>query len=220
MRHSFFTRPLLQFRNSLHALAPELSETVESLHQTLQFKRSIKQNGFQMPLPAFVKRSILKRHLLDFDLHALVETGTQYGDTPWLFRNDLSEIWSIELSSMLVNLARHRFRRYPNIHIVQGDSSDRLPEVIKELRTPVLFWLDGHYSAGITARGILDCPIYKELTCIFTQCTQRYVILIDDARSFGTEKDYPTLATVRDFVLKNSNNKNVSVSNDIILVSS
>jgi hypothetical protein len=200
MRQSSFTRPFLQFRNAFHALAPELSETVESLRQTLQFKRSIKQNGFQMPLPAFVKRSIVKRHLLDFGLQTLVETGTQYGDTPWFFRDELSEIWSIELSPALADLTRQRFRKYPHIHIVQGDSSDRLPEIIPQLKTPTLFWLDGHYSSGVTARGTLDCPIYAELQAVFSICRQRWVVMVDDARLFGAETDYPTLKELANFI--------------------
>jgi hypothetical protein len=204
----------------MHAMFPEMSETLESLRQAWHFKRLIKRSGYQMPLPAFIKRSIIKRHLLDNNLQTLVETGTQYGDTPWLFRNELAEIWSIELSPMLAKLARKRFRRYPHIHIVQGDSSDCLSEIVKKLGNPVLFWLDGHYSAGITARGSLDCPIYKELSCIFTQCKQPYIVLIDDARSFGTDKDYPTLAELGSFVRETSKDADLKVDNDIIFIRS
>ena len=34
-------------------------------------------------------------------------------------------------------------------------------------KTPAIFWLDGHYSAGITAMGEQATPIFKELTHIF-----------------------------------------------------
>lgn len=200
VKHSFLTYSFLRVRNAVHSLAPAASETVESMRQAMLFKRVIRQHGFQLPLPAFVKRSVLKRNLLDYGLNTLVETGTQYGDTPWLFRDELSEIWSIELSPELAELARRRFRRSPHIHIVQGDSSDRLPEIIPQLKTPTLFWLDGHYSSGVTARGILDCPIYAELQAIFSICRQRWVAMIDDARSFGTEKDYPAVKELENFV--------------------
>lgn len=202
----------------MHSLAPAVSETVESMRQALLYRRAIMQCGYQLPLPAFVKRSILKANFLKYGLKTLVETGTQYGDTPWLFRDDLNEIWSIELSPQLAELARHRFRKYPHIHIVQGDSSDRLPEIILRLEGPTLFWLDGHYSSGLTARGVLDCPIYAELQAIFSKCKQPWVILIDDARSFGTEKDYPSLIELQAFVAHALPAASFNVTNDIIAI--
>ena len=218
MNHSFLTYPFLRIRNAVHSLAPAASETVESMRQAMLFKRVIRQHGFQVPLPAFVKRSVLKQTLLEYGLNSLVETGTQYGDTPWFFRDELSEIWSIELSPTLADLARRRFRKYQHIHVVQGDSSDRLPEIIPHLKTPTLFWLDGHYSSGITARGSLDCPVYAELQAVFSICKQRWVIMIDDARSFGVEKDYPTLEKLDYFVRGALPEAQIVVEHDMIKI--
>jgi hypothetical protein len=218
VNRSFLTYPFLRVRNAVHSLAPAASETVESIRQAMLFKRVIRQHGFQLPLPAFVKRSVLKRNLLDYGLDTLVETGTQYGDTPWLFRDELSEIWSIELSPELAELARRRFRKYPHIHVVQGDSSDRLPEIIPQLKTPTLFWLDGHYSSGVTARGILDCPIYAELRAVFPIRRQRWVVMIDDARSFGAEKDYPALEELENFVRGALPEAEFTVEHDMIKI--
>jgi hypothetical protein len=218
MNHSALAFPLLRLRNALHSLAPGSSETAEIIRQTLQFKKVVEKKGYQLPLPAFVKRSILKRNLLDHELQTLVETGTQYGDTPWLFRNELQEIWSIELSPQLSHLARRRFQKFPHIHIIEGDSTHCLAEVIPQLKTPTLFWLDGHYSSGVTARGTLDCPIYAELQAIFSTCKQRWVILIDDARSFGTEKDYPSLEELSTFIRSVRSDSVFSVENDIIKI--
>lgn len=200
VKHSFLTYSFLRVRNAVHSLAPAASETVESMRQAMLFKRAIRQYGFQLPLPAFVKRSVIKRNLLDYRLDTLVETGTQYGDTPWLFRDELSEIWSIELSPELAGLAQQRFRKHSHIHVVQGDSSDRISEIIPRLKTPTLFWLDGHYSSGVTARSNLDCPIYGELKAVLSICRQRWVVMIDDARLFGAEKDYPALEELENFV--------------------
>ena len=218
MNHSALTFPFLRLRNAVHSLAPGASETVESVRQTLQFRKAIKTKGFQLPLPAFVKRAILKRNLLDYGMQTLVETGTQYGDTPWLFRHELQEIWSIELSPQLAQLARRRFRSFPHIHIIQGDSALRLPDVLPNVKTPTLFWLDGHYSSGITARGPLDCPIYAELQAIFSGCKQRWVVLIDDARAFGTEMDYPALEDLQNFVRSARPNVDFTVENDMIRI--
>jgi hypothetical protein len=218
MKKTPLTYPLLRFRNVMHAVLPGPSNTVEILRQSLQFERVIGRRGLEMPLPPFVKRAILKRYLIDHQLRTLVETGTQYGDTPWLFRRELGEIWSIELSPELASLATERFQRYPNIHILQGDSAEILPRVVLQLKTPVLFWLDGHYSSGITLKGSSECPIYAELSAIMRDCKYRCVILIDDARCFGDQPDYPTIAELENFILRSRPDASVTVANDIIAV--
>lgn len=191
---------LIGLRNRLHAAFPETCDKLESVRKMLQFRRTLLAAGFTYPLPPFVKRAILKRAALDHSLRALVETGTQYGDTPWFFRGEMDEIWTVELSPDLAHLARRRFERFPTINVVEGDSAVQLGEIVPRLRHPVLFWLDGHYSAGLTARGASDCPIYDELLCVFGKCKQRWVVLIDDARCFGSEKDYPSLSELEKFV--------------------
>ena len=218
MRNTYINYNLLRFRNLLHTIAPETCELVDSLRQSVKFRAAIRENGFRPPLPPFVKRSILKQTLLTNGLQSFVETGTHYGDTPWLFRHELQEIWSVELSPALARLAKRRFRRYPNVHIVQGDSSECLQKIIPQLSAPVLFWLDGHYSAGVTAHGSVNCPIYSELHSILKDCKQRYVILIDDARMFGADADYPTLVDLESVVRKLVPNAEIGVEHDMIMV--
>lgn len=209
---------LIGLRNRLHAAFPETCDKLESLRKMLQFRRTILSAGFRHPLPPFVKRSVLKRTALDHSLRALVETGTQYGDTPWFFRNELEEVWTVELSPDLARFARKRFARFPSIKVVEGDSAVRLGEIVPKLRHPVLFWLDGHYSAGLTARGASDCPIYDELRCVFGKCKQRWVVLIDDARCFGSEKDYPSLQELEKFVKSALPGADFSTEHDMIKI--
>lgn len=171
---------------------PNLCDSIESLYRTEKYRRIISENGFTLPLPPFMKRSILHRYAIDFSCTSLVETGTQYGDTPWFFRNKLDAIYTIELSRDLARLAGGRFQDYSNIHVVEGDSGKMIAEVIPKLTGKTLFWLDGHYSSGVTAQGVLDCPIVSEIMSIIRNCSVPYIILIDDARCFGRDKDYPT----------------------------
>ena len=42
----------------------------------------------------------------------------------------------------------------------------RVPELVRQLDGPALFWLDGHYSGGDTAKGELDTPVSAELESI------------------------------------------------------
>ena len=67
-------------------------------------------------------------------------------------------IYSIELSEDLFNMAKKRFRNNSHIKIIQGDSGDVLKNVLIEITEPGIFWLDGHYSAGITVKGKKGMP--------------------------------------------------------------
>jgi len=88
-----------------------------------------------------------------FDLRVLVETGTYLGEMVDAMRTAFGRVYSIELDQELYWRAVQRFAGRGSVTIVQGDSSKVLPQLLAELAEPVLFWLDGHYSAGVTAKG-------------------------------------------------------------------
>jgi len=73
----------------------------------------------------------------------------------------------VELSTELYERAKRKFSRYKHISIFKGDSSKVLPEILSQIEEPCLFWLDGHYSKGITATGEKETPILEELKHIF-----------------------------------------------------
>jgi len=154
--------------------------------------------GKPAPPPAVVKRRIIKRYARQFRLPVLVETGTFMGDTVEAMRKVFGRIYSIELSNDLFTQAQQRFVGAAHITILQGDSGEVLPGVLRQIQQPCLFWLDGHYSAGPTAKGALDTPIMQELSHIFRHpLAHRHVILIDDARLFVGKADYPTMEALR-----------------------
>jgi hypothetical protein len=192
-----------------------LAGVLEDWRKTELYRRHIMKHGFLMPLPPFMKRAIILRYALDYHCKTLVETGTQYGDTPWLFHNRFETIYTIELSPMLAAMARARFRNLPHVNVVEGDSGQKLAELLPKLQSKTIFWLDGHYSAGLTARGSKDCPIYAELQSIASLCKVPFVVLIDDARCFGHEKDYPSLQELGAFVRELLPRYRMGVNNDI-----
>jgi len=106
---------------------------------------------------------------------------------------------SIELSEDLWERAKCRLGGISNITLLHGDSADLLPAVIAQLHEPALFWLDAHYSAGITARANLETPIESELRTILATTQPGHLVLIDDARCFG-QGDYPSLEAIRDLI--------------------
>ena len=88
---------------------------------------------------------------------------------------------------------------------------------MKELKKPALFWLDGHYSGGETARGKKDTPILEELITIFG-AKEEHIILIDDARLFGSAKDYPSLKELAFFCRNKKPNIDFVVLDDCIRI--
>ncbi len=145
-----------------------------------------------------------------------IETGTYLGDMVYAMQGYFERLYSIELSTELYQNAKKRFAAQPHITILNGDSGAILSELMATIHEPVLFWLDAHYSAGITAKGDLDTPISKELEIIFNHPVTNHVILIDDARLFVGKDSYPTIAALEKLVADHGAKYDLSVSDDII----
>ena len=78
--------------------------------------------------------------------------------------------------------------------------------------------LDGHYSAGETARGEKDTPIHEELAHIFRTGEPGHAIVIDDARCFGTDPAYPGLPELIELVRRSRPGASVEVVDDAIRI--
>ena len=139
----------------------------------------------------------VREHADRFSIRTLVETGTYEGEMVEAVRKDFDAILSIELDATLHENARRRFAGDPHVTLVQGDSGVVLKELLARLDEPALFWLDGHYSGGITAKAEFETPIMKELENIYShRWAKSHVILIDDARCFDGRGDYPGIAAL------------------------
>lgn len=155
----------------------------------------------------------------EYALDVLIETGTFNGEMLERQRKHFKKLTSIELSDGLYQAASKRFESCPSIQLVHGDSGVKLAEVVKDLKEPALFWLDAHYSSGITAGRGTDAPIFKELSALANR-SQSDVILIDDARLFGFDFGYPSIKRVKEFVSKHWPDRSFNVEMDIICIAS
>jgi len=178
-------------------LPKQVLELCQDFRNDRRDQRSIREYTAHrtIPPPEAYKRKVVKDHALAYGANVLIETGTFYGDMLHACRKSFRQIFSIELHEGLAALARHRFRRQPHIHLFLGDSSKVLPEILAGIDEPAVFWLDGHYSGGGTAKGDRDTPIEEELAAIGRHPVKSHVILIDDARDFG-KGDYPAADTL------------------------
>lgn len=182
-----------------------------------QFKQYI---SFQTNLPALhaVKQNNIRKYQQEYDFKILVETGTYLGDTVEIQRHHFSQVYSIELGQDLHEKAVKRFERFPNVNLLLGDSGVVLADLLVSIDQPALFWLDGHYSSGITAKGEKNTPILEELAIILS-AAHIHGILIDDARLFTGVDDYPSIDEISSFIIGKDNRRKVTVADDIIKVS-
>jgi hypothetical protein len=200
------------------AIKRTLPDDVLKLRRDLEARRAWEKQGRPSPPPHIIKEELIRDYAKNFNTQILIETGTYLGDMVHAMRKTFSTIISFELDQTLAAQARERFANDNQIEIVQGDSGKLLGERLANINEPCLFWLDGHYSGGITARGTLETPIKNELAAILSHPIDGHVILIDDARCFTGENDYPTLDELRSFVAERKPNHKFSVEHDVIRI--
>lgn len=161
-----------------------------------------KARGSPIPPPHAIKQRVLRDCARRFGTRILVETGTFRGEMLEALKHDFVSLYSVELSERFHQEATARFRTDRHVHLLLGDSGRELSQIIETLAEPALFWLDGHYSEGETARGAKDTPIVEELEHIARSPVKGHVIIIDDARCFGTDPAYPTLEEIGEFAAR------------------
>ena len=188
-----------------------------------------------IPPPHFVKQLVVREYAWKYDLKIFVETGTYLGDMVEAMRPYFDQIYSIELSKIFYRRAKKRFgistrirlfkrakktrlNRRKKPQLILGDSGKELGNLIPYITQPCLFWLDGHNSGGNTAKGVKNTPVCDELNHILTIRHGRYVVLIDDARDFGTAPDYPTLDEIATLVQRAEMPHHITVKDNIIRI--
>lgn len=180
-----------------------------------------KIKGSELPMPHYGKKTILLEYIERFRPKVLIETGTYKGQMVYSLINKFDEIFSIELDRALFEKAQRKFRWYNHVHIIHGQSGEKLPGILEHLTQPCLFWLDAHWSGGSTAKGDIETPIIQELQSILNHReAEKHILLIDDARLFVGANDYPTLQGLRDFILNMRPGWVFEVKDDIIRVHS
>ena len=196
----------------------------DSLRNLVIRRRELKEladwerNGRPIPPPHIVKQQTLKTISKRYGLKILVETGTYYGDMVEAMKDVFNQLYSIELSAELYKKAKKRFKGEKHIELICGDSGLELMNLMSKIDQPTLFWLDGHYSAGVTAKGEKDTPIYEELNHILNSTDKGHVIIIDDARCFGADPNYPSIKELCDFIKSKRANLDIVIQDDCIRV--
>ncbi len=122
------------------------------------------KSSYAAPSPHFIKQKVLLRNAISGA--TWVETGTHLGQTTKELSKHGTFVYSIEPEPTLYSNAADYFKSYPNVEILKGVSEEVFPSLLPKLSGDINFWLDGHYSTGITFKGPQDTPILEELAHI------------------------------------------------------
>jgi hypothetical protein len=119
-----------------------------------------------------------------------VECGTYFGDSVVTARKVFPTVHTIEISSELWEAAQKRFAGDAHVTCHWGHSPDVLATLLPKFdRTPVVFWLDAHWSQGRTSFHDVHVPLLQELRVICEKAQGPCLLLIDDVRLFGGAQD-------------------------------
>ncbi|HUX57068.1 MAG TPA: hypothetical protein VMV77_08845 [Bacteroidales bacterium] len=112
-----------------------------------------------------------------------IETGALVGDgIQHALDAGFKTVFSIELSKTLYNRCVDRFKNCDNVHLIHGDSSKVLGDLLTMIKEPTTFWLDAHESKPVEKN---KSPLISELRIISNHPIKTHTILIDDIRCFG-----------------------------------
>jgi len=176
-----------------------------------------KLRGEPRRIPHLIKQRTVVEYAQVFALTTLVETGTYYGEMIAAVVHRFRRIYSIELDPRLARLAQKRFRRYPYVQIIEGDSQRAVPELLQRLDEPCLWWLDAGYCGWV---GDIGNPnrLGSEFSVILADKIQNHVILMDDADGISGEGGSPTLPELIAWIQSNYPSRNVEVVRNIIRI--
>jgi hypothetical protein len=175
-------------------------------HPLLNFTRPLRHALGLRSLKATDKQKVLLRNGLRGA--TWVESGTYMGDTTNVLSKVAKMVYSIEPEPTLFSKAQEKFSNTSNVKIIKGLSEDVFPKLLPTISGNVCFWLDGHYSAGITFKGPQETPVIDELAAIGRNINHisKIVVMVDDIRCFDPRNPeysaYPPVDVLFDWARK------------------
>ena len=158
-------------------------------------------------------------YIKKFSLKNYVETGTGEGATLiHSLHSSFDKTYSVEINSLIFESAKHRFKARIDTgecNLWFGNSFEKLPEILKEVKGNTLFFLDAHFPGAdfhLAAYGDekdydTRLPLEKEIEAIVSnRDTANDVFIIDDLIIFepdGGPYEHGALNLSRDICPKN-----------------
>jgi hypothetical protein len=149
--------------------------------------------------PNWRKRKVLKEILSSKMIKTFVETGTYLGLTSKVASRIVLHVYTIELSKILFTSNLKKYSNYKNISFMYGQSEHELQKVLNmDLSFPICFFLDAHFSEGLTQKSNRESALELEVKSIL-----------------NFVRDFPTVVIIDDFVALNGTNGYLSLD-DVI----
>ncbi|WP_254173819.1 FkbM family methyltransferase [Planktothrix pseudagardhii] len=126
----------------------------------------------------------------EYQIKTFIETGTFQGTTAVWASEIFNNVFTIELSQHLYESTVRNYGHIANINFCYGHTKEHLKSIVPQLNGSSLFWLDAHWSEGITAGQEDPCPLLEELKIIKNSQWEHF-IFIDDARLFLSPPPHP-----------------------------
>jgi hypothetical protein len=152
-----------------------------------------------------------------------IETGTYSGDTAYWASQVFEQVLTIEYSQFIYEKAAQKYTHINNIEFLYGDTRQQLSNIIQDLNTPSLFWLDAHWSGGLTYGETDQCPLIEEIE-IINNSDHEHFIFIDDARLFMSPpplplamEQWPEITTVLKALNSSKNSRYLVIIEDVII---
>lgn len=160
------------------------------------------ESGSPIPAPDYARTKLILELANDFEIKVFVETGTLVGSRVGAVKDFFSEVHSVELSESLYNRCLNSFREERNVHLYNGDSGELLSSIIEGINESCIYFLDAHYSGGLTAKGNKDSALSDELKAILPRLSKYDdVILVDDTYNLSDHNGYLSKNTVTNKVM-------------------
>jgi hypothetical protein len=176
-----------------------------------------KLRGRPPRIPHLLKQKTVREYRKKFGLRILVETGTYYGEMVSAMKSHFESIYSIEQNAELAQAAMLKFAGNPRVKILQGDSKVLIPEILKTLKQPALFWLDAGYYGWAGGQGDQD-RLSVEFQAILRHPVRGHVILMDDADGLNGKNSAPTIEEVTRRIEADFPGHEVTVSHNILRI--
>ena len=167
--------------------------------------------------PHLLKQRTVREYAQRHGLRVLVETGTYYGEMVDAVKAHFDRIYSVEYEPQLAQRAVRKFARYPHIKIFEGDSQKVIPDLLKSLAQPALFWLDAGYYGWAGLQGDQQ-RLTTELEAILRHPLPGHVVLMDDARGLNGLNGAPTVAELKQRIESEFPGRQVEVQYDILRI--
>lgn len=137
----------------------------------------------------FIKSSLKNRKLEEFPV--FIETGTYKGGTIFHMSKHFNELYTIEVANHLYKdvVEKYNQTKLNNINFILGDSCNVLPKLLPKITNKSIVFLDGHFSSLNTGKGDKDVPLYEEVSAIMSFHKNECIIIIDDIRLVGTDRN-------------------------------